>query len=224
MTDVGTGTYAILTQVAGELLGLPANRVEARLGDSDFPKAFGSGGSVGASSSGTAVYLACMELRQNIAAALGVEETDLTLKDGRAISGNVAKPLTEIVPGEGWSATGTVKGGKAGSLVRQATWGSCFAEVAVNAVTGETRVRRMLGSFAAGRILNEKTAKSQCIGGMTWGLGMALHEELVHDPRDGHMVNRDLAEYHVPANLDVPQIEAHLLMEDRDDWANPIQA
>ena len=107
--------------------------------------------------------------------------------------------------------------------MRQATFGAHFAEVAVSAVTGETRVRRMLGVFAAGRILNPKTARSQCIGGMTFGIGMALTEELVHDPRDGHLVNRDLAEYHLPVNRDVPQLEVEFL-DERDPWASPLQA
>ncbi|MCH2458135.1 MAG: molybdopterin-dependent oxidoreductase, partial [Henriciella sp.] len=103
------------------------------------------------------------------------------------------------------------------------TYGSYFAEVAVNAVPGETRVRRMLGVFGAGRIHHHKTATSQCYGGMTWGFGMALHEAMEFDPRDGHVVNNDLAEYHVPVNLDVPQREV-VLLEERDDWASPIQA
>jgi xanthine dehydrogenase YagR molybdenum-binding subunit len=95
--------------------------------------------------------------------------------------------------------------------------------VAVNSVTGESRVRRMLGVFAAGRILNAKTARSQCLGGMTFGIGMALTEELIHDRRYGHVVNRDFAEYHLPVNADVPQIEI-VLLEERDPWANPLQA
>ena len=80
----------------------------------------------------------------------------------------------------------------------------------------------MTGVFAAGRILNEKTARSQCLGGMIFGIGMALTEELVHDVRDGHIVNRDFAEYHLPVNADVPQIDV-LLLDERDDFANPLQ-
>ena len=102
-------------------------------------------------------------------------------------------------------------------------YGAHFAEVAVNADTGEVRVRRMLGVFAAGRILNEKTARSQCLGGMVFGIGAALTEEMVHDRRDGHIVNHDLAEYHLPVNLDVPQLEVTFVQE-RDDWANPLQS
>ena len=131
--------------------------------------------------------------------------------------------MSEILDGNPLTGEGHIEPGKTSEEVRQATYGSYFAEVAVNGVTGETRVRRLTAVFGAGRILNEKTATSQCYGGCIWGIGMALHEELLFDNRDGHLVNRDLAEYHVPTNLDVPQIDVHLL-EERDDWASPIQA
>lgn len=96
------------------------------------------------------------------------------------------------------------------------------AEVAVDTESGEVRLRRMLGVFAAGRILNEKTARSQLIGGMIWGVGSALHEEAVIDPRHGFFVNHDLAEYHVPVHADIPAIDAVLLPE-VDDKANPLK-
>ena len=219
MTDIGTGTYAILTQIAADMLGLTAEQVETRLGDSDFPRGSGSGGSFGASSAGSAVFLACQDLRDQIAAKLGVEEDGLVLEDGRAGD----KGLSEVLNGDPLTGEGHIEPGKTSEEVRQATYGSYFAEVAVNGVTGETRVRRLTAVFGAGRILNEKTATSQCYGGCIWGIGMALHEELLFDNRDGHLVNRDLAEYHVPVNLDVPQIDVHLL-EERDDWASPIQS
>ncbi len=223
MTDIGTGTYAILTQIAAEMLGLPPERVETRLGDSEFPPAAGSGGSWGACSSGTSVFAACEEIRRQLCERLGCEEAELTLKDGRAITANRSVALSEALGGETLSAEGALEPGEAEDTVRQATWGAHFAEVAVNAVTGETRVRRMLGVYGAGRILNHKTARSQCIGGMVWGIGMALTEELVHDPRWGNIVNHDFAEYHVAVNADVPQLDV-ILLEERDGWANPLQA
>lgn len=223
MTDIGTGTYAILSQVAAEMLGLPITRVETRLGDTDMPPASGSGGSFGAASNGTAVFLACEDIRQQICDRLECAPDDLTLKDGCAIVGNRRIPIEEVVGKEELVAEGHAEPGKAEKKVRQATYGSYFAEVAVSSATGETRVRRMLGVFAAGRILNAKTARSQCLGGMTFGVGMALTEELIHDSRDGHVVNRDFAEYHLPVNADVPQIEVALL-DERDAWANPLQA
>jgi xanthine dehydrogenase YagR molybdenum-binding subunit len=222
MTDIGTGTYAILTQIAAEMLGVKPGNVTTTLGDTDLPPGPGSGGSFGASSSGSAVFLACEDIRRQIADRLNVDEKGLTLKDGAAVHDNRRTPLAEILD-TALSGIGHCKPGKTSEEVTQATFGAYFAEVATSAVTGETRVRRMLGVFAAGRILNAKTARSQCLGGMTFGIGMALTEEVLHDPRDGHIVNRDLAEYHLPVNADVPQIDV-ILLEERDDWASPIQA
>lgn len=222
MTDIGTGTYSVLSQVAGELLGVAPADIQVKLGDSASPASSGSGGSWGACGSGSAVYLACEELRRQIADALGVDPEALTLKDGMAVADNRATPLRDLV-GDGITAQGAIKPGKQKDLTTQASYGAHFAEVAVNAVTGEVRVRRMLGVFAAGRILNEKTARSQCLGGMTFGIGGALSEELWHDARTGKLVNRDLAEYHVPVNADVPQLEVHFLPE-RDIHTNPLHA
>ncbi len=222
MTDIGTGSYTILTQVAAELLGVPMDKITMELGDTNDVPAAGSGGSWGAASSGSAIYLACEALRGKLAKALGVDDKDLTLKDGQAIGGNRSVAIAELV-GEGMESVGTIKPGKQKSAVNQASYGAHFAEVAVNVVTGETRVRRMLGVFAAGRILNEKTARSQCLGGMTFGIGAALTEDLVHDSRTGQVVNHDLSEYHVPVNADVPQLEVVFLQE-RDVHANPMHA
>ncbi|GGE46774.1 xanthine dehydrogenase [Primorskyibacter flagellatus] len=223
MTDIGTGSYAIFGQIAGELLGLSPDRVSVELGDTDYPPGSGSGGSFGAASTGTAVWLAGMEIRRQLAERLGCDETELTLKDGLAIFSNRRVPLEELLCDGPIDGHGHVQPGDASEKVRQATFGAHFAEVAVNGVTGEVRVRRMLGSFAAGRILNPRTARSQCHGGMIWGIGMALTEELTHDRRDGHAVNRDLAGYHLPVNADVPPLDV-LFVEERDDWAGPMQA
>ena len=222
MTDIGTGTYTILGQITAEILGLPLEDVIVHLGDTDAPPGAGSGGSWGAASSGSSVYLACEALRGQIAKAMGVDEGAMTLKDGRVIADNRSVPLAELV-GEGMEATGEISPGKQEKTFNQASYGAHFAEVAVNVVTGEVRVKRMLGVFAAGRILNEKTARSQCLGGMTFGIGCALTEELVHDPRNGKIVNRDLGEYHLPVNADVPQLEVEFLYE-RDIEANPLHA
>jgi len=223
MTDIGTGTYAILTQIAGEALGLPADRVTVKLGDTDYPPGSGSGGSMGAASTGNAVWLAALDLRQQLASKMDCTEGELTLKDGQATCGNTTRALSDLLTGDTLTGHGHIDAGKAFEDVRQSTFGAHFAEVAVNDITGEIRVRRMLGSFAAGRILNEKTARSQCHGGMTWGIGMALTEGLTHDRRDGHIVNRDLAEYHVATNADVPPLEVHFV-EERDPWAGPMQS
>jgi xanthine dehydrogenase YagR molybdenum-binding subunit len=222
MTDIGTGSYTILAQIASEILGIPVANITMALGDTNDPPAAGSGGSWGATSSGTAVYLACEMLRGNLAKAMDVDEGNLTLKDGVAIGDNRSTPIGELV-GKGLEATGHIKPGQQEKDHTQASFGAHFAEVAVNAVTGEVRVRRMLGSFAAGRVLNAKTARSQCLGGMTFGIGAALTEDLIHDLRTGKMVNHDLAEYHVPSNADIPQMEVHFV-DERDIHANPIHA
>ena len=227
MTDIGTGTYTILAQIAGELLGLPVERIEVRLGDTDYPPAAGSGGSMGAGAAGSSVYAACVAIRRQIAKRLGVDDEQLGFRDGQVTSGSSAHQLQEVV-GEGLTATGTIQPGddeetSNEALATQASFGAHFAEVRVNAVTGEVRVSRMLGVFAAGRILNEKTARSQCLGGMTFGIGAALHEALLHDPRSGKIMNHDLAEYHVPCNADVPQLEV-VFIDERDTSTNPLQS
>jgi xanthine dehydrogenase YagR molybdenum-binding subunit len=222
MTDIGTGSYTILGQIAGELLGLPLDQVSVQLGDTNLPDAAGSGGSWGAGSSGSAVYLACEMLREKLAKAMGCDPEALTLKDGQAIADNRQVALGSLV-GDGIEAIGSIAPGKMEKERKQSSYGAHFVEVGVNATTGEVRVRRMLGVFSAGRILNAKTARSQCLGGMTFGIGAALTEDLVHDPRNGKLVNHDLGEYHVPVNADVPQIEVHFL-EERDQFANPIHA
>ena len=222
MTDIGTGTYTILAQITGEILGLPIADVTVHLGDTDAPPGAGSGGSWGAGSSGSSVYLACEMLRNKLAKAMGGEAGAMTLKDGRVIADNRSVPIADLV-GDGIEATGKIEPGKQEQDFTQSSFGAHFAEVKVNAVTGEVRVVRMHGVFTAGRILNEKTARSQCLGGMTFGIGGALTEELVHDPRNGKIVNRDLGEYHVPVNADVPQLEVTFL-DERDIHANPIHA
>ncbi|KIZ43180.1 MULTISPECIES: xanthine dehydrogenase family protein molybdopterin-binding subunit [Rhodopseudomonas] len=223
MTDIGTGSYAILGQIAGEMLGLDPKRVAVRLGDSAFPPGSGSGGSWGAASTGSAVFEACEVIRQQLADRLGCAEDQLKLQDGFAETGNRRVALAELLDGEEIEEIGHFKAGKIADAFAAAMYGAFFVEVAVNAYTGETRVRRFNGTFGLGRVLNAKTATSQCMGGMVWGIGSALTEEMVFDKRDGHLVNPDFAEYHVPVNLDVPHLDV-VLLEERDPAASPLQA
>lgn len=223
MTDIGTGSYAILGQVAGEMLGLTPDDIEVRLGDTDLPPGSGSGGSAGAASSGSAVFLACEGLRNELAKRLNVIAEDLKLKDGFARWDRGEKALTELLAGQSLDCIGHFEPGASTEDLTVSSFGAFFAEVAVNRWTGETRVRRMTGAFGFGRVLNARTARSQCLGGMTWCIGNALTESLLFDPIDGHLVNCDLAEYHVPVNRDVPDLQI-LLLEERDAAASPIQA
>ncbi|MEO5867191.1 MAG: xanthine dehydrogenase family protein molybdopterin-binding subunit [Sphingomonas sp.] len=221
MTDIGTGTYTILAQIAGEALGLPLHCIDVKLGDTDLPTGAGSGGSFGAASAGSSVALACEEIAGELARRMKAKPEDMTLKDGHAIAGNRRVPLDELVGDAALVAHGKISQGSNAKSYSQAAHGAQFAKVAVNAVTGEVRVRRMLGIFEAGRILNAKTARSQALGGMIWGIGYALMEEAVLDQRFGQFVNHDLGEYHVPVNADVPQIEVEFV-EMHDRQANPI--
>ena len=221
MTDIGTGTYTILQQIAAEMLGLPLDHVDVLLGDTSLPASSGSGGSWGANSAGSSVYVAAEAVIKEFAKRLDVDADTLTLKDGHAISGNRQIPFSEIMNGDTIKVLGKIEPGETSEKTNQASYGAHYAEVAVNATTGETRVRRLLMVGTAGRILNEKTATSQCYGGQIWGIGYALEEELVVDPRNGLMVNHDLAEYHVPVQADVPKLDVVLLHE-RDPHASPL--
>ena len=221
MTDIGTGTYTILAQIAGEALGLPMENVDVVLGDTDLPPGSGSGGSFGAASAGSSVALACEDIVATLAKRMESSAEDMTLKDGHAVAGNRRVPLGELVGAEALVGKGKISQGSNAKTFSQAAHGAQFAEVAVNAVTGEVRVRRMLGVFEAGRILNAKLARSQAIGGMIWGIGYALMEDAVLDQRHGQFVNHDLGEYHVPSHADVPPLDV-LFVEKIDGHANPI--
>jgi xanthine dehydrogenase YagR molybdenum-binding subunit len=223
MTDIGTGSYTILTQLAASLMGLPPEKVRMELGDSDYPKAAGSGGSFGAASSGSSVYDACAKLRDQVARAAGIDPARAVLKDGQVSAGGQSRALAGLAPAGGIVAQGEIEPGDNLKKYSQQSYGAQFAEVGVDADTGEVRLRRMLGVFTAGRILNEKTARSQALGGMIFGVGAALTEDMVMDLRSGHVVNNNLAEYHVPVHADVPVIDAVFLPE-LDPDSNPLKA
>jgi xanthine dehydrogenase YagR molybdenum-binding subunit len=222
MTDIGTGTYTILAQIAAEMLGLPMERVRVELGDTHFPEAAGSGGSFGAGSSGSALFEACNSLREKLAQKAGIDPVTARFANGSVASGEQSVKLTDLVGG-GIEADGEIQPGRNNKDFSQQSYGAHFAEVGVDADTGEVRVRRMLGVFAAGRVLNAKTARSQGIGGMVFGVGAALHEAMILDPRFGYFVNHDLAEYHVPVHADIPAFEAVFLAE-LDDKSNPLKS
>jgi xanthine dehydrogenase YagR molybdenum-binding subunit len=238
MTDIGNGSYTIFAQIVAEELGVPLSDIEVRLGDSQFPVSAGSAGSWGAASSGTAITNACRALRVRIVAAeraseespfRGVAAADIVFEHGMVRGSGVQALLVEIaavVAKDGLSAEGDT-GVKANQPLptykefSQHSYGAHFAEVEVDADTAEVRVRRMLGVFDVGRVLNAKLARSQLLGGMLWGVGSALLEGSELDPRYGAFMQSDLAQYHVMAHADVPEIEA-LFLDGYDDKANPI--
>jgi len=223
MTDIGTGSYTILGQVAAEMLGLPLDKVTVRLGDSDFPQASGSGGSFGANSSASGVYAACVKLRGDILKKLNFAPASSTFEDGEVRCEDNHVPLAEVAGKAGMSAEDKMTWGDLTEQYAQASFGAHFAEVAVNSVTGETRVRRMLSVVTIGRVLNPVTARSQCLGGITMGIGAALMERLEVDPRYGLFINHDLAEYQVPVHADIPDLDV-VFLEDLDDKSSPLKA
>ncbi|MGW2725339.1 xanthine dehydrogenase family protein molybdopterin-binding subunit [Streptomyces sp. NPDC001492] len=196
--DIGTGARTVLAQVAADALGAPLDRVRTEVGRSDLPPASLAGDSSGTASWGWAVHEACAALAARLAEHPG--------------------PL----PAEGLLVRSDTAGrADADSPYARHAFGAHFAEVAVDTVTGEVRARRMLGVFAAGRILNARTARSQFVGGMIMGLGMALTEGSTMDAPFGDFTEADLASYHVPAHADVPDIEADWIQED-DPHLNPM--
>jgi len=223
MTDIGTGSYTILTQIAAEMLGLPPDRIRMELGDTGFPQAAGSGGSFGAASSGSALFEACNTLRAKLAQSAGMDANTARFANGHIAADGQTRALVDLV-GAGLDADGEIRPGSTLKDFSQQSYGANFAEVGVDADTGEVRLRRMLGVFTAGRILNEKTARSQAIGGMIFGVGAALQEGMTLDPRFGsYFVNHDLAEYHVPVHADVPDVDA-LFLAELDDKSNPLKS
>ncbi|WP_329129434.1 xanthine dehydrogenase family protein molybdopterin-binding subunit [Streptomyces caniferus] len=238
MTDIGTGTYTILTQVAADGLGLPRERVRVELGRSEHPSSWGSGGSWGATNSSTATYRACAALREKLLAAAcgdtrsplyGLDPANAVFAVGGVRIGGMSEALSEIVARhapEGMEAEGRTRfmgDDPHYSAYSIHTYGAHFAEVGVDADTAEIRLRRMLGVFSVGRVLNAKTARSQLMGGMIWGAGAALEEEAVVDPRTGAFVNRDFAQYLVPVHADIPDVEV-VVLDGYDDKANPLGA
>jgi xanthine dehydrogenase YagR molybdenum-binding subunit len=235
--DIGTGTYTIMTQIAADALGVELGRVQFELGDTELPETPVSGGSQTAASTGSAVQRAALALRsQLIDAALKDQRSPLFGRppDGiqveagvlRARGGDARDSYAEIVARSGKeNLTARADSPEKPERKQYSThsFGAQFAEVAVDADTREIRVTRVVSAFAAGRILNAKTARSQFIGGIVWGIGFALLEHTVRDTRTGRVVTRDLADYHVPVNADVPEIDV-LMVEEHDPYVSEIGA
>lgn len=223
MTDIGTGSYTIIAQTAAEMMGVTVDKVGVHLGDSRFPVSAGSGGQFGANSATSGVYAACVKLREAVAKKLGFNSDDVVFENGEVRSGNRSVPLSEAAGPEGLVGEDTIEWGDLTDTHQQSTFGGHFVEVGVDIATGETRIRRMLAVCAAGRIINPITARSQVIGAMTMGVGLALSEELAVDTRRGFFVNHDLAGYEVPVHADIPHQEV-IFMDETDPMSSPMKA
>ena len=193
--DIGTGAWTVLTQIAADALDVPVEGVNLRIGDTELPPGSVAGGSSGTSSWGSTIVAAAEAFRNKYGDR---PETGADVTVDMPQNPNIAKYAMDA-------------------------FGAQFAQVRVHPGTGEVRVDRMLGVFAAGRILNPRTARSQFIGGMTMGISMALHEDSVLDPRFGHIVNHDFATYHIAANADIGDVDATWVEED-DPYVNPMGA
>ena len=236
-SDIGTGTYTILAQIAAQGLGQTADRVSVLIGDSSLAKTAVEGGSWTAASSGSAVQAGCFEIRKTLLSLAqkldssplaGASVEDLAIRDNRLVldrNDQVGLSIADILGSQGMSS---VEGhGKVAPDEEQAkkfvsyTHSAIFTEVKIDAELGVPRVTRVVIAVAAGTIINPKTARSQVLGGVVMGLGMALHEESMIDHRSGRIMNHNLAEYHVPAHADVQDIEV-IFVEEEDDKASPI--
>jgi xanthine dehydrogenase YagR molybdenum-binding subunit len=234
--DLGTGTYTVMTQVASDALGIAPERIRFILGDSRLPPAPVSGGSQSAASVSPAVQAACTAARLKLAqiavndplgplyrqSADSVRTSDGWIHlQGSSDRGEAIATLLSRNGGNGISARGEGSPGKEKEAYSMHAFGAVFAEVWVDADLGTVRVPRICGAYAVGNVLNAKTARSQLMGGIVWGVSMALFEESHRDGRTGRVVNANLAEYHVPVNADIGTIDVAFVAES-DDHVNPL--
>ncbi|WP_375261922.1 xanthine dehydrogenase family protein molybdopterin-binding subunit [Palleronia sp.] len=222
--DLGTGAYTVFAQAVHEKLGVPVERIRVELGDSRLPPGTIAGGSVSTASNVSAIGLACDRILQRLGAQGGQLEVEAAFESyGQTGIEEYAEWIPPAVSGGGRGSlhAGGVQivGGPEESYAAFA-FGAQYVEVRINRFTREIRVPRIVGAFAAGRIMNEKTARSQYLGGMVWGIGHALLEVSEVDPRTGAYMNDNISEYLVPVNADIQQIDA-ILVPEVDTKVNP---
>ncbi len=235
--DMGQGAWTALPQIAADSLGLDIGQVEFRSGTSDLPDAGVAGGSAHTATAGMAIHnagadvitkLADLATNDNRSPLFGAGNAGVVARGGRlfrrddesrgeSYSDILARAGLPQIEGHGTGA---------GNQVAQSTYamhahGAVFAEVKVDPDLGQMRVTRVVGAFAAGRIINPRLVRSQLCGGMIWGVSFALYEHAVMDARSGRPMNPNLAEYHIPVNADVPSVEA-ILVEERDPHVNAL--
>ena len=234
--DIGTGTYTILTQIAADTLGLPMEDVTTKLGDTRLPEAPVAGGSWTAASSGTAVMKACRNVGEQVfKMARGMEGSPLANVDfdrvaftnGRIeVAGDPARgvALVDVLKASGADTVEATESASPdkdfASQYEAYTHSAVFVEVKIDEELGQVRLTRVVSAIAAGKILNPKTARSQVLGGVVMGIGAALQEESMMDHTLGRFMNHNLAEYHVPANADIHDIDVIFVAE--EDKANPL--
>lgn len=233
-SDIGTGTYTIMAQVAADLLGLPLDNISVKLGDSSLPQSPVEGGSWIAASVSNGIATTAAAVRDELlrlakqmpnSPLANIAPDEVALADGKLVSKRDASRSVSIADAMRHGAVDRIEQEKATTPVDDAsrahnTHSAIFAEVKVDEQLGVIRVTRVVNAVAAGRILNTKTASSQILGSVVWGIGMALHEETLIDHRFGRVINANIAEYHVPVNADVHDIR--VIFVDEPDDSNPL--
>ncbi|MBV8935520.1 MAG: xanthine dehydrogenase family protein molybdopterin-binding subunit, partial [Alphaproteobacteria bacterium] len=234
-SDIGTGTYTIMAQVAADMLGLPLDNVTIKLGDSTLPQSPVEGGSWIAASVSNGIATTSEPIRAELLrlakqmpnSPLGDAAYDeVAMIDGKLVNKRDASRVVSIADAMRFGGVDRIVQEKSttfeddGSHAHN-THSAIFTEVKVDEQLGVVRVTRIVSAVAAGRILNTKTATSQIIGGVVWGIGMALHEETLIDHNFGRIMNANIAEYHVPVNADVQEIKV-IFVDEPDDIVNPL--
>ena len=237
--DLGTGAYTVIGQIAAEELGTPLSSVSVELGDSNLPPAPVAGGSNTTASACSAVMKACEAIRSRLSAPVptqsdntvgsntGVRQPNLEESFSRLGVGAIEEYAEYLPPGGKpdsiknlYAGTPFLTGGSKGEKLMYAT-GAEFVEVRVHALTREIRVPRIVGAFATGRLMNTRTAHSQYMGAMIWGISSALHEATEIDQRVARYINDNLADYLIPVNADIQDVDV-ILVPERDDFVNPV--
>ena len=234
-SDIGTGTYTIMTQVAADMLGLPLESVSIKLGDSTLPQSPVEGGSWIAASVSNGIATTSDAVREELlrlakqmpnSPLADATPDEVALVDSKLVSKRDQSRAVSIVDAMRHGGVDRIEQEKSTSFPDDGshahnTHSAIFAEVKVDEELGVIRVTRVVNAVAAGRILNAKTARSQIMGGVVWGIGMALHEETLIDHRFGRIMNANIAEYHVPVNADVHDIEV-IFVDEPDAMVNPL--
>jgi xanthine dehydrogenase YagR molybdenum-binding subunit len=234
-SDIGTGTYTIMAQVAADMLGLPLDNIDIKLGDSTLPQSPVEGGSWIAASVSNGIVTTCGAIRKELlrlakkvpnSPLAGMKLDDVVLADGKIVTKQDASRAVSIADAMRHGKVDRIEQEKSTNFPNEGkhahnTHSAVFAEVKIDEQLGVIRVTRIVSAVAAGRILNAKTAHSQIMGGMVWGIGVALHEETLIDHHFGRIMNANIAEYHVPVNADVHDIEV-IFVDEQDDIVNPM--
>jgi xanthine dehydrogenase YagR molybdenum-binding subunit len=234
-SDIGTGTYTIMTQVAADMLGLPLDSISIKLGDSTLPQSPVEGGSWIAASVSNGIATACDAVRQELlrlakqmpnSPLADAAPDEVALTDGKIMSKRDASREVSIADAMRNGAVDRIEQERTTTFANDGTHAhnthsAVFAEVKVDEQLGVIRVTRIVSAVAAGRILNTKTASSQIMGGVVWGIGMALHEETEIDHKFGRIMNANIAGYHVPVNADIHDIKV-IFVDEPDSSINPL--